>query len=72
MGVFVIPLSIWGLSMLGLSLQIGVMLFSLVEKTRTLRFLSENNRIAVVMIVSLVIGGFIIVEIWKYFHFPFI
>jgi len=72
LGVLVLPLSIWGLSMLGLSLLIGAILFLLVEKTRLLRFLSENNRIAVIMIISLVMGGVIIVTIWQYFNWPFI
>jgi hypothetical protein len=72
MGIIVIPLSIWGLSLLGLSIIIGALLLTLVEKTKVLSFLSESKRTAVVMVLSLAIGGFIIVKIWMYFNLPLI
>ena len=72
MGVLVIPLSIWGLSFLGLSFLIGVLLLVLIDKAKMLRFLSENKRITVVMVLSMAIGALLIFKIWTYFHFPWI
>ena len=72
MGVLVIPLSIFGLSIMILSILIGVLLMAFVEKTGLLKFLSDNIRTAIVMTLALVIGGFIIAQIWLYYHFPLI
>jgi hypothetical protein len=72
MGLIVIPLTILGLSALGISILIALPLYLIADRYTKFESLGENTQAAIILLPSFLLGGFITVQIWLYFQIPLV